>query len=826
VTEHQDDIPGPEDTTEEAISPAPSVGSTSDSLIGTKIGSCTLKRLIGSGGMGTVYEAMQEQPHRRVALKMMKQGITSRSAKRRFEFESQTLARLKHQGVAQIHEAGTHDDGSGGVPYFVMEYIPNAKSITDYANGKQLGIRERLTLFTKVCDAVQHGHLKGIIHRDLKPGNILVDSNGQPRIIDFGIARSTDSDLAVTTLQTDVGQLMGTMQYMSPEQCEADPSDIDTRSDVYALGVILYELLTGKPPYNIKQVAIHEAVRIVREEQPTKLSTIDRHLRGDIETIALKALEKERDRRYQSAGGLQEDINRYLAGDSITASPPSLWRQLGRIAKKHKVASTVFGTIIPAIIVIGVFTMNFQRNMAREEARTLQAEIQVFEEQERSRELATAMDIAADFTTDMIMGAQLTDVATELDIPLKRFLNAWLTKTVETARSHFTEGDEQSQRALANVLLQSGFGYFANNESENAGDLMLEGVSIHHQLNGSDHEAWVNTRGVAPAMVLLQGAAGSYEFNLDDLEQTHLSELWLDAKPHFSIESDEIADTVWAVISTRTKEDTRSKQQIELQKAFIGFLVVQAFDKDQTAQSAKMMKAVTGVMESDPRILEACVKTVELLGLDYPRAGGIELIAILIDGIHLFVQAAQDAISSGANLWETSVGEILKADQGIDLFVRVGAWAHHCDTQSVVDSLNSSSFSAAWRNLLAILSNEGLIRLSRKYEQNPELHTEEEWTALLETYTGLSIEEAAAIDFDALISDLGVAWRESVSDPEFRTAFNGIFSPLTKIGIIMGYSSWDESDNSGVWSFELTETFYKSLNFDESLLTSDPVVPE
>ena len=147
MTEHQDDIPGPEDTTEEVISPAPSPRSSADPLIGTKIGSCTLKRLIGSGGMGTVYEAMQEKPRRRVALKMMKRGITSRSATRRFEFESQTLARLQHQGVAQIHEAGTHDDGSGGVPYFVMEYIPNAKSITDYANGKQLGIRERLTLF-------------------------------------------------------------------------------------------------------------------------------------------------------------------------------------------------------------------------------------------------------------------------------------------------------------------------------------------------------------------------------------------------------------------------------------------------------------------------------------------------------------------------------------------------------------------------------------------------------------------------------------------------------------------------------------------------------
>ena len=150
--------PSPEDTTEEAISPPPSSGSTGDPLIGTKIGSCTLKRVIGSGGMGTVYEAVQEQPRRRVALKMMKRGITSRSATRRFEFESQTLARLQHPGIAQVFEAGTHDDGTGGVPYFVMEYIANAKSLTEFADENNLGTQQRLSLFNKICDAVQHGH--------------------------------------------------------------------------------------------------------------------------------------------------------------------------------------------------------------------------------------------------------------------------------------------------------------------------------------------------------------------------------------------------------------------------------------------------------------------------------------------------------------------------------------------------------------------------------------------------------------------------------------------------------------------------------------------
>ena len=378
MSKDNDNPPSPDDTTEEAISPAPPAGSASDPLIGTKIGSCTLKSIIGSGGMGTVYEAIQEKPRRRVALKMMKRGITSRSATRRFEFESQTLARLKHQGVAQIYEAGTHDDGYGGVPYFVMEYIPNKKTLTEYANDKKLGTSERLALFSMVCDAVQHGHLKGIVHRDLKPGNILVGSNGQPKIIDFGIARSTDSDMAVTTLQTDVGQLIGTLQYMSPEQCEADPSDIDTRSDVYSLGVILYELLTGKPPYDIRQMAIHEAVRIVREEEPTKLSTVDRHLRGDIETIALKALEKDRERRYQSATVLREDVQHYLNDEPIAARPPGAIDYLRRFAKKYRAAAVAIAAVVVVLVVavvgISIFAIDAQMQRGVAEQATFEAE--------------------------------------------------------------------------------------------------------------------------------------------------------------------------------------------------------------------------------------------------------------------------------------------------------------------------------------------------------------------------------------------------------------------------------------------------------------------
>ena len=331
-----------------------------------QIGHYRIKRIIAAGGMGVVYEAIQEHPRRTVALKIVKQGIASRSALRRFEYESQILARLRHPGIAQIYEAGMHDDGSGGVPFFAMEYIAAAKDLIDYARSKDLPTRKRLELFDKVCDAVHHGHQKGIIHRDLKPANILVDTSGQPKIIDFGVARATDSDLAMPTLQTDVGQLVGTVQYMSPEQIEADPHDIDTRSDVYALGVVLYKLLTDTLPYDVSGTVIYEATRMVREQQPKKLGTIRRELRGDIETIVTHALEKDRDRRYQSCIELASDIRRYLASRPIQARPPSITYTFRTFVKRNKVVVAAIAAVFVALV-SGIVGTTWQKRRADEQ---------------------------------------------------------------------------------------------------------------------------------------------------------------------------------------------------------------------------------------------------------------------------------------------------------------------------------------------------------------------------------------------------------------------------------------------------------------------------
>ena len=307
------------------------------SRIGTRIGRYHIRSVIGSGGMGTVYQAVQESPHRVVALKLMRTGIATRSAQRRFEYEAQTLGRLRHPGIAQIFEAGVHEEGRAPLPYFAMEYVPGAKTILEFAAAKQLSLRERVELFAKVCDAVHHGHQKAIIHRDLKPDNILVDSAGSIKVIDFGVARSTDSDLAVTTLQTNIGQLVGTVQYMSPEQCAADPNDIDTRSDVYSLGVVLYQLLCDQAPYDVSGTNLPSASRMVCEAPVPRPRDVQRTVRGNLERVVLQALERDRDKRYQSASELADDLRHWMRGEPVSAQGAGLTDIMRRIIVKHPI---------------------------------------------------------------------------------------------------------------------------------------------------------------------------------------------------------------------------------------------------------------------------------------------------------------------------------------------------------------------------------------------------------------------------------------------------------------------------------------------------------
>ena len=311
-----------------------------------RIGPFRVVRRIATGGMGTVYEAEQDNPSRRVALKILRRELLSPGLLKRFQQETQILGLLQHAGIAQIYEAGTTPTAEGPLPYFAMEFV-DGRPLVAYADDEQLNEAARLKLFAKVCDAVQHAHEKGVIHRDLKPDNVLVTAEGQPKVLDFGVARATDADIQALTVVTEVGQMMGTLPYMSPEQVLADPAFVDARSDVYSLGVMLYEMLCGQRPHEFGGVSVPSAARIIREDTVTRLGSMDTSFRGDVETIVGMALEKDIRRRYTSVAELADDIRRHLANKPISAHAPSSFYQLSKFARRHR--GLVGGTLLALV---------------------------------------------------------------------------------------------------------------------------------------------------------------------------------------------------------------------------------------------------------------------------------------------------------------------------------------------------------------------------------------------------------------------------------------------------------------------------------------------
>src|SRR6059036_3181669 len=330
---------------------------------GDKIGRYKLLQQIGEGGCGVVYMAEQTEPvRRRVALKVIKLGVDTKQVIARYEAQRQALALLDHPNIAKVLDAGATETGR---PYFVMELVRGIK-ITEFCDEKTVPPADRLKLFTQVCQAIQHAHQKGIIHRDIKPSNILVtlhDGVPVPKVIDFGIAKATTGQpLTDKTVYTAFEQFIGTPAYMSPEQAELTGLDIDTRSDIYALGVLLYELLTGKTPFDSKRLVeagFDEIRRIIREEDPprpsTRLHTLPAAeqttaakqrqseppklfglIRGDLDWIVMKTLEKDRNRRYETANGLARDVQHYLADEPVLACPPSAWYRLRKFARRNK----------------------------------------------------------------------------------------------------------------------------------------------------------------------------------------------------------------------------------------------------------------------------------------------------------------------------------------------------------------------------------------------------------------------------------------------------------------------------------------------------------
>jgi serine/threonine protein kinase/WD40 repeat protein len=367
-----------------AAANADTVDHPADERPGTILGPYKLLHEIGEGGMGTVWMAEQTHPvKRRVALKVIKAGMDSRQVLARFEAERQALALMDHPNIAKVLDAGATDAGR---PYFVMELV-KGQPVTEFCDKNRLTTQERLELFVAVCNAIQHAHQKGVIHRDVKPSNVLIalyDGKPVPKVIDFGVAKAVGDPLTDRTLFTRHGQVVGTFEYMSPEQANLDQLDIDTRSDVYALGALLYELLTGTTPLDkdrLRQAGFAEVLRLIREEEPPKPSTrltstpgllataaahrktdsqkLPRAVRGELDWIVMKALDKDRNRRFPTANGLAADVERFLKGEPVQACPPTLGYRFRKYARKNNVAFTI-GAAVAATLMIGIIATSWQ----------------------------------------------------------------------------------------------------------------------------------------------------------------------------------------------------------------------------------------------------------------------------------------------------------------------------------------------------------------------------------------------------------------------------------------------------------------------------------
>ncbi|MEM7202286.1 MAG: bifunctional serine/threonine-protein kinase/formylglycine-generating enzyme family protein [Planctomycetota bacterium] len=438
------------------------------------IGGYRILRQIGRGGMGIVYEAEQQSPRRTVALKVLQPGLVRDDLLKRFAQEALVLGLLQHPNIASIHDAGTCDLGFGTMPFFAMELVAG-QTLTDFVRDHDLDVRARIGLVARICEAVQHAHERGVIHRDLKPANILVSEQAgsagpQPKILDFGIARSTDHDKQLSTLQTRTGQLLGTLSYMSPEQVRDSAAAIDPRSDVYSLGVLLYETLAGELPLDLEGHSITEIGRIIQEVDPVPLGRVNPECRGDLQTVCAKALAKDKQLRYGSAAELADDLQRWLATEPVLARPQTTFYHIAKFARRNKalvggVAATLLVAIVGAIVAtsyaIDAFAANAELQTANTDLETARNEAQ------DSAEKATAAATREKQRADEVL--QLADLQ-DLDELLARADRLWPTypmhsdayrewiadaeKLVAQLPSHRATRDELRARAVPRTAEQ------------------------------------------------------------------------------------------------------------------------------------------------------------------------------------------------------------------------------------------------------------------------------------------------------------------------------------------------------------------------------------
>jgi serine/threonine protein kinase/tetratricopeptide (TPR) repeat protein len=513
---------------------APTIAPNEVDSVGTMIGPFKLLQVIGEGGMGTVYMAEQIHPvERRVALKIIKAGMDSRQVIARFEAERQALAMMDHPNIAKVLDAGTTTTGR---PYFVMELVKGIP-ITTYCDDKKLTVRQRLELMVSVCNAIQHAHQKGIIHRDIKPGNILVaqyDGKPVPKVIDFGIAKATAQKLTEKSMFTEFGQVIGTLEYMSPEQAEMNQLDVDTRSDVYSLGVLLYELLTGTTPLDgkrMRSLAFMEMLRMIREDEPprpsNRLSTLDTLpsvaanrqteparlsglLRGELDWIVLMALDKDRNRRYESANGLAQDIQRYLQDEPVAACPPSSAYRFRKFAIRNK-AILVAVALLALTLCVGMIGTGWQAIRAmraeaksnqenREKEAALKAALKSAElervareaeSEQREKALQSEEDtraLSVFLVNDVLSTARPKGEQGGLGVDVK------IRDAIDAAAERISETFRDRPNSEAIVRQAIGVTYRSIGEAQKAVEQLQKALEIRLQLLGSSDSATLDSR--------------------------------------------------------------------------------------------------------------------------------------------------------------------------------------------------------------------------------------------------------------------------------------------------------------------------------------------